>query len=328
VVPIDGGRVLVNGFDLFSNADHPPIAELVDVTHKQVLATLDVTRGDSDDQVGMVIDDLFIDQHLSEVVDLHLRVFRKPLIGKKKFFDLYLPMAMPSPELRASLYVTATIYFTFAFEEPGVLPVENFHATNGTNSDVNYGPVSRTVIPDVSKCRITSIDTWYGGMNRWGDTHATASWTPSSLTVSGVLEDAEDYFGAITAHSCLDFNVRPKVLWLREQPNTLTGQSTPVRLDGQSLQLTLNMPKPNDPNDPSKPVAIEKCDAEFAVFRIFPDAAVKEVVRSQRISFGASGGEFPSAVAGKQLLTGYFTPGQFAPEAQLTVTVKTESCGH
>jgi hypothetical protein len=323
VVPPEGGRATITGFNLWSEKKDKPRIQLMDERRQSVIAELEAERGQSDDEVTCYIEGDLIQAHAAEVLDLHLRVTHDPgPFHTKQSYDLYVPMVMPTDDFRASIVLEATVVYTYETDSPArPLEPQWFYGENtDTSNDKPFGPEARVVVGDDSPCRIIKVDQGWGGIARYVK-WANATFTQTSVTCQGLMDDAADVLGKLTSHSVFQYWVKPWVVCRESHTHQLSGRTEPVRVSGPELQLTLDLLKV-----PGHSFA--QSDVEFVVKRILPGAPEVEVCRSQRVSAGSKGMPIDAIQAGRQTFTGYYTPGVASDRAQVAVKVATGSCGH
>jgi hypothetical protein len=254
IVPLNGGRVTVNGYRLFE--DIGPQIFIWDESRHIKLAELPAERAKNADTVSTVISSELLRSHSGEILQLEVIPQKTSwFFWRKNTAEVFLPLVIPKQEER-QLQVTGNVsYDTHGVETKKLAPHE-FHFDNASCEDrlsVNNERFTYSGLPSGS--RIVSIQN--DDMGGRENAQIQVNFTNDSLVASGWLDVANCFtvhLGFYTTHRLQDHaQWNHRITPLLEYPvvtNAVANASSdwvPVALPKTTFALSI--PKP--PSDKS-----------------------------------------------------------------------------
>lgn len=325
IVPAEGGRVTVFGFDIWKNRELPPTIAILTEQGAQI-ATLTAEPGANKDQVVMPIEPSLIKNNIGKCLVFAIQPRRKEGFGGKvKTYDFHLPFCIPDTEA-ASLILAATISYSCPTTDEGVWRTDlaqNFFQQN-TRCE---GRATLSQPPKVlnvgENCEIVDVKWDATDLNRRA-LSASATFTKTSVSVSGELDEprcacAFPVGCTFISSSVWNYIVTPKV---RCTFSTSEGASTTfsdkVKMGNPETQLTVEL---------TKSCKFNQSDFEYQILRVMPGAEPTEIFRSRRLSCGSNGCPSETATNGSMIINAAYTPGVATGTAQVSAKITIPRCG-
>jgi hypothetical protein len=195
VVPREGGRMTVNGFELWP--DVPPKVEILDNSRQMILAQF-TPEGASDtgNTISVVIPRKLVADHAGSCLQLHVQTFRRKKIlwvfssGEERTGDLYLPMCAPQ-EYQMQMRMVAWVNYAYSVKESLVLGPKHFGAGwDSCEHRYDIPPQTQSWAAEIPPgWRI--INVVERAVDIRGKTGVGYSHTNDSVTVTGWLDTAD-----------------------------------------------------------------------------------------------------------------------------------------
>jgi hypothetical protein len=328
VVPLEGGRVTVSGYRLWSST--APVLELLDESRKTKLGDVTPERGASEDEFTFLLAESIIKTHGQHCLQLHVQPRRATHFlfiptGSEPVADLFAPICIPDPKPFRFRVDARHDYQCPRTEERTLEWKGGFYAEHtACEHDDAVSGTQTWAVP--SNCRISSVEKRREAITREERNSTSSTYTRDSVTLNSVLGAGCTCLPIAGCHrnhhGVWSYSARPTILCDvadSKSANARTSDQT-LTITGAPITACVNL---------SKDCTFATSDFEYTAYRVSddPNATLAVIYQAPRISVGTAAP--PSVVTvGKLALTATYNPGSAAPSSEACFTAKMESCNY
>jgi hypothetical protein len=322
IIPPEGGRFTVTGFDLWK--DKAPIVRLKSVDRQTVIGALDPQPAANTDSVSLVFDPLLVGKHSGECLQLEVEVHRGrsflfiPL--HDDIFDRYLPMCIPSAYTE-QIQLTANVSYSTRSKAERLLPPEKEFRFD--NNDGDKHAVSHSdgwSLPD--GCQIIGVSTRDGEMRNTEGTSISFGWAGNIVTATGTIDSA----------SCAPFRgCYRSAIWAKEvTPNISCDVDVPQAGNAQSPLVKVALPETSTCVNVAQSVAAPKNTVWISLINaVNGQASPVPFYQGARITTNANAVDLGPDQVIPFSITGSYNPTPVGGMSQVCVKLtNTQQCGY
>lgn len=323
LVPREGGRFTISGYNLWTIESKPPLVKLINPDNEASVANLPVSHGPDGNSISINLPDSILKKHIGECLHLQVTAYTKGFLWSH---SVVREMAMCIPQrYNRTFQVRGFIAYQSSRLDQHNLERKGF--TEGVNSAC--GQVA-----------------WYESSLTWPvpDGYRIISIQPSpehrcdeGLDVTVVVTDRTTVTarGHIASPNCtcapfvgcrLNYHaywrgtVVPTIEGYANEANADSVTTTDVRFDGNTATTTLTIPKTKDSH---------QTIFWFTIKETTPNMLQSFDYQSPRLTATAAGYTGPVGKAGNQMVNAYFNPTPINGNVQMQIKLEdTGDCGY
>ena len=317
IIPKEGGRVAIRGFDLWEDDQYPPEVVLFDEDRKTKILTIQPEKGNDQNSFTFVLKPDFIRQHQGK--NLQLQVIPKEAkwidwFGPKVLGTYYMVMCIPKIVF-SKFKVVAHLQYETDTQVEEIREFKRFGMGNDSCTDrKNYSETKTWDLPAgavITEVVIRDRDTR-------NDYNVQFSASNASITASGWLDEATctELFGIKKLHHDTHWyaSAAPRIVYTKKGTVNADMESDFVEMQDNRVDIKIKFPKAD--NDAET--------ADLFWFEILLDNGnlQKTIYTSPRVDSNKHGDDF----GGLQIKADY-NPVISAGTSELAVVITLPQCG-
>ena len=325
-VPINGGRLTVKGFKLWTDRNYPPIVKLQSADRATTFQTPTTQPAGNDGSFSIVLDGSTLKDNAGQCLQLSVEARERTgfVFKKTETTQLYLPMCI-SPSFKTEFIVESGISYDTTETKTEWLGEQEFRDDNSSCENRKNVSISRQWdLP--AGGRIVEISVRQGEFHRHDSGVNFAITSSNTVAGNGWIDTADctricppllPCFARLNSSTIFQKFVRPKIEYSVTNPNQTSATSNKVQMGLPNTQIRLEIPKSAE-----TPNTI----FWFKVTKYVNGVKTSSQFESARIPVNASGGTSPIGRIDNLEVSGQFNPKPINGKAELLVTIKAPTC--
>jgi len=247
VVPLEGGRIEIDGFNLWNNENLPPIVTIVNEGETKVILSIVPQRASNNNNFSFFLSPSFIHQNSGKCLQIKVQPRTKKWFQTKVLGDFYLPICIPS-NYSLKVKLVAHLQYPCITTRQKTLEFKQYTFDNTNCDRVSVAPLQMCwVMPPnaqiLSYIFRPAVPNQPGQPHVWNNTGIGVTYAANCITAAGWLDGATCRFGKRTHSTFWDAGIAP-VISYPDTAISIADASSNYLNFGQSItNLCVNLPK-------------------------------------------------------------------------------------